>query len=317
MQVAELTDLITDIVIVGGGPAGLTAAIYTARMGLKTLLVDGQMIGGRAATAPHVWNFPGFPDGITGVELIDLMMKQAQKFQAELKYPDEVIELSLKGKMKKVITRSSQYSCKAVILATGTQRKKLLVPGEEELVGRGVSYCPVCDGPLYRGLKVSVIGSGSEAFEDAIHLANLVSKVFLITQSEEITAEQALVDEVKAISNLKIINGQLHTIKGEDLVSALTYSLHSDGSEHELPIDGVFIAVGSVPMTSLLKKAAITVDDKGCVTVNRRQETNLIGVYAAGDCTCGGMQIITAAGEGAMAAMQAHRFIKSQKSKSK
>lgn len=317
MQVTELTDQMTDIIIVGGGPAGLTAAIYTARMGLKTLLVDGQMIGGRAATAPHVWNFPGFPEGITGVELIDLMMKQAQKFQAELKYPDEVIELSLKDKMKNVITRSGQHSCHSVILATGTQRKKLLVPGEEALVGRGVSYCPVCDGPLYRGLNVAVIGSGSEAFEDAIHLANLVLKVFLITQNEKISAEQALVDEVKAISNLEIIKGQLLTIQGDDLVSALTYSLHSDGSEHELSIDGVFIAVGSVPMTSLLKKADITVDEKGCVTVNRRQETNLDGVYAAGDCTCGGMQIITAAGEGAMAGMQAHRFVKSQKGKKK
>ena len=306
-----------DITIVGGGPAGLTAAIYTARMGLKTLLVDGQMIGGRAATAPNVWNFPGFPDGITGVELIDLMMKQAQKFQAELKYPDEVIELSLKGKMKKVITRSGQYSCHSVILATGTQRKKLLVPGEEALVGLGVSYCPVCDGPLYRGLNVAVIGSGSEAFEDAIYLANLVSKIFLITQSEEISAEQALIDEVKAFSNLEIIKGQLLTIQGEDLVSALAYSLHSDGSEHELPIDGVFIAVGSVPMTSLMKKAGITLDAKGCVTINRHQETNLVGVYAAGDCTCGGMQIITAAGEGAMAAMQAYRFVKSQKGKKK
>ncbi len=307
----------TDIIIVGGGPAGLTAAIYTARMGLKTLLVDAQMIGGRASTAPQVWNFPGFPDGITGVELVDLMMKQTQKFQTELKYPDEVIELSLKDKMKNVITRSGQFSCRSVILATGTQRKKLLVPGEEVLVGRGVSYCLVCDGPLYRGLNVAVIGSGNEAFEDAIHLANLVSKVFLITQSEEITAEQALIDEVKAIVNLELIKGQLLTIQGEDLVSALIYSLHSDGSEHELLIDGIFIAVGSVPMTSLMKKAGITVDEKGCVIVNRRQETNLEGVYAAGDVTCGGMQIITAAGEGAMAAMQAHRFVKSQKSQKK
>ncbi|MFX0077859.1 MAG: NAD(P)/FAD-dependent oxidoreductase [Candidatus Hermodarchaeota archaeon] len=317
MQVTELMDQMADIIIVGGGPAGLTAAIYTARMGLKTLVVDGQMIGGRAATAPHVWNFPGFPDGITGVKLIDLMMKQTQKFQAELKYPDEVIELSLEDKMKKVVTRSGQYSSHSVILATGTQRKKLLVPGEEALVGRGVSYCPVCDGPLYRGLDVAVIGSGSEAFEDALHLANLVSKVFAITQSEEITAEQALFDEVKTISNIEIIKGQVLTIQGEDLVTGLTYSLHSDGTDHNLPIDGVFIAVGSVPMTSLMKKAGISVDDKGCVTVNRRQETNLVGVYAAGDCTCGGMQIITAAGEGAMAAMQAHRYIKSHKGKTK
>ncbi len=303
-----------DIIIIGGGPAGLTAAIYTARMGRKTLLLEGKMFGGRAATAPHVWNYPGFPEGITGPELIDLMVKQAEKFGAELKFATEVIDLQFEGMVKKVVTREDTYQSHAVIIATGTQSKKLRIPGETEYVGLGVSYCPICDGPLFRELQVAVIGSGSEAFEDAFYLSTIAKQVTLITHTPEIEAGQTFLDEAKEKPNLALIRGKLLTITGDQVVTGLTYRQFGDDSEHKLALDGVFVSIGGVPLTTLVKEAGVAVDKGGCITVTRKQGTNIEGVYAAGDCTCGGMQIITAAGEGAMAGMQAYRFTKKQAS---
>jgi thioredoxin reductase (NADPH) len=303
-----------DIIIIGGGPAGLAAAIYTARMGKKTLLLEGKMFGGRAATAPHVWNYPGFPEGITGTELIDLMVKQTEKYGANLKFANEVVDLELEGNVKKVVTREDTYEGHAVIVATGTQNKKLLIPGETEYVGLGVSYCPVCDGPLYRGLKVVVIGSGSEAFEDAFFMAGFAKQVTLITHIPEIEAEQKLIDEAKQKPNIKMVEGQLLNISGDQVVTSITYRQYEDDTEHTLPVDGVFVSIGSAPLTALVKKAGVEVDKRGCIKVTRQQITNLEGVYAAGDATCGGMQVITAAGEGAMAGIQAYRFLKKQPS---
>lgn len=310
-----MTDTQYDIIIVGGGPAGLTAAIYAAGMGKNTLLLEGQMYGGRAATAPHVWNYPGFPEGVVGRELIDQMVQHAENQKAKLKYGTEVIDLQLTSHLKSIITREDTYQALAVIIATGTQRKKLRLPGETEFIGRGVSYCPVCDGPLYRGLRVAVIGSGNEAFEDAFHLTNFADHVTLITHKAKVEAESKFVDEAKTKMNLEIMKSQLVSITGDQVVTSITYRLFDDESEHELAIDGVFISVGGVPLTALVKKAGVETDSRGCITVTRQQATNLEGVYAAGDCTCGGMQIITAAGEGAMAGLQAYRYSKKSNSK--
>ena len=301
-----------DVIIIGGGPAGLSAAIYTARMGKKTLLLEGQMFGGRAATAPHVWNYPGFPDGITGSELIDSMVKQAEKFDAELKYGTEVVDLQFKDDLKKVVTRDETYQTPAIIVATGTQRKKLRIPGETEFIGLGVSYCPICDGPLYRGLRVAVIGSGREAFEDAFYLSTVANNVILITHSPEIEAEEKLLVEAKDKPNLDVVQGKLLTIAGEQVVTDVTYQLFEGDFPQEVAVDGVFVSIGGVPMSTLVKKAGVSVGEKGCIKVTRQQATNLAGVFAAGDCTCGGMQIVTAAGEGAMAGLQAYRFLKKQ-----
>ncbi len=307
-------DNMYDIIIIGGGPAGLSAAIYTARIGMKTLLLEGQWYGGRAATAPDVWNYPGFPEGITGSELIDLMVKQGERFGAEMKYATEVMNLEFKEPTKKVVTREGTYLGKAVIVATGTQSKKLQLPGETELIGRGVSYCPMCDGPLYKGLRVAVIGSGNEAFEDAFYLAGLADTVLLLTHLPEITVNQALLNEAKEKSNLVIEEGKLETINGEQVVTSITYSLFDNEVKQEKSVDGVFVSLGGVPMTALVKKTGVHVDERGCIKVTRQQLTNLDGVFAAGDCTCGGMQIITAAGEGAMAGINAYVYVKKQKS---
>lgn len=301
-----------DIIIIGGGPAGLSAAIYTARMGKKTLLLEGGMYGGRTAKAPNVWNYPGFPDGIKGTDLVDLMVKQAEKYQATLKFSNEVIDIQLTGKQKKIVTREGTYQGDVLILATGTHSKKLRIPGETDFLGLGVSYCPVCDGPLYRGLRVAVIGSGSEAFEDAFFMADFAQEVFLITHTTDITAEQKFIEEAEKKSNITLVSGQLLKIIGDQLVTGLQYRGFEDESENKLEIDGVFVSLGGVPLTTLVKKAGVKVDKRGCIMVDRRQATNIDGVYAAGDCTCGGMQVITAAGEGAMAGIQAYRFTKKQ-----
>jgi thioredoxin reductase (NADPH) len=227
-----------------------------------------------------------------------------------MKYGTEALDFVFEGATKKVITREGTYLGRAVIVATGTQRKKLQLPGETEYIGRGVSYCPMCDGPLYRGLQVAVVGSGNEAFEDAVYIAGRTSKVFLVTHSPEIKADQTLLDEAKEKANLKIIMGRVNTINGDQTVTSISYNLFDKYVKQEITVDGVFVSLGGVPMTAVVKKAGVKVDERGCIKVNRQQFTNLKGVYAAGDCTCGGMQIITAAGEGAMAGINAYRFVK-------
>ena len=305
-----MSEEVFDVIIIGGGPAGLTAAIYTSRMGMRTLLLERGMLGGRTADAPMIENFPGFPEGISGVELVERMIKQAEKFGVEMKFPEEVIDLDLKGRIKTVATRTDMYRSLGVIIATGTQRKKLLVPGETEFLGRGVSYCVVCDGPLFKGKVTAVIGSGDEAFEDALYLSNLSSKVFLVTEKEEIEAAKSLIDECKEKENIEILKAKVKSILGEEFVKSIVISDLDGKEDTEIQVDGVFISVGGIPMTNLVKKTGIAVDKRGCIKVDRRQATNLEGVFAAGDCTCGGMQVVTAVGEGAMAALQAYRYVK-------
>ncbi len=301
-----------DIIIIGGGPAGLSAAIYTARMGKKTLLLEGGMYGGRTAKAPNIWNYPGFPDGIKGTDLVDLMVTQAENYQADLRFGNEVIDIQFQGKQKKIVTREGTYHGDVLILAMGTHSKKLRIPGETDFLGLGVSYCPVCDGPLYRGLRVAVVGSGNEAFEDTFFMADFAQEVFLITHSADVIAEPKFVEDAEKKPNIRLVYGQLLKIRGDQVVTGVRYLDYQDESEKELEINGVFVSLGGVPLTDLVKKAGVKVDQRGCIVVDRRQATNVDGVYAAGDCTCGGMQVITAAGEGAMAGIQAYRFSKKQ-----
>jgi len=308
-----MTSQLADIIGIGGGPAGLTAALYAARLGMKTRLFEGKSLGGRASEAPKVWNFPGFVEGISGVELICRMAKQAEKAGAEIVFPEEILDIALEGRLRAVAARAYRHQCHAVIIATGTQRKKLPVPGEAEFLGRGVSYCAVCDGPLFKGKTVAVIGSGNEAVQDALYLSNICGEVHLITHMDEVTAEKALADECAEKPNIKIRKGRARSILGDDAVKSVVVLYLEDNREVRIPIEGVFISVGGVPMTNLVRKAGIVVDERGCIKVDRRQATNVDGVYAAGDCTCGGMQIVTAVGEGAMAAMQAYRYVRKMK----
>jgi thioredoxin reductase (NADPH) len=196
-----------------------------------------------------------------------------------------------------------------VIVATGTQQKKLLVPGESEYIGRGISYCAVCDGPLFRNKTVAVVGFNDHALEDAIYLSSFSKRVVSILHKKEVEAAKMLVEKAKEKTNIDIVKAKVKEIVGNGFVKAVRV-VDSRGKEDTLEVDGVFILVGSLPMTNIVRKAGVSVDERGCIKVDRRQATNVKDVFAAGDCTCGGMQIITAAGEGATAAVQAYRHVR-------
>ncbi|MEM2094762.1 MAG: FAD-dependent oxidoreductase [Candidatus Bathyarchaeia archaeon] len=293
---------IEDVVIIGAGPAGFSAGIYALRRGLRVLILEAKYPGGRLVEAPLVENYAGFPEGIRGVELARRMMAQFKRFGGRVNINEEVIALDLKNQVKTVVTRKAKYVARAVIIAIGAQRRKLTIPGEDEYLGRGVSYCALCDGPLFTGQDVAVIGSGDEAFQDALFLAETASKVFLVVNSVATEANDALVSRLKNMENVSILRGyQAVRIGGDKFVRNLLLRRLTEGEEKLLPVQGIFVALGTVPITQLLKNAGVALDEYGWIKVDRKQRTNLKEVYAAGDCTGGGMQVATAVGEGAMA----------------
>jgi len=304
---------IYDLIVMGAGPAGLTAGIYAGRFGLRTLILEAQTIGGRTSEASWVENYPGFPEGIVGAELIKRMFEQASKFGSEIKQSEEAVDLDLGGEFKIVTTRESAYRCWALIIATGTQRKKLRVQGETQFIGRGVSYCSTCDGHFFKGLRVAVVGSGEDAVADALILADLAKEVLLVTQGKELEAFGEKKQKILEKKNLEIVSGEVAAILGENAVKSIRIVDPASELEKVKDVNGVFIALGGVPMTEIVKKAGIALDAGGCIMVDRFQRTNVEGVFAAGDCTCGGMQIVTAAGEGAMAALKASPYVKRRK----
>ncbi len=305
--------IIYDLIIIGGGPAGLTAGIHTSRLGLKTAIFDAGILGGRAVEASIYENFPGFPGGIVGKELIERMEKQISIFGAEVKTFEEATDLEVKGELKTVTTRKAIYRSFALIIATGTQRRKLGVAGENEFLGRGISYCRNCDGPFFKGLRVAVVGFTKEAIEDSLFMADISKRVLLITQGEKIEAAEALKKKLLEKTNIKIVNGKVIAIAGEDVVKAIKILDFASKQELLEGVDGVFISLGWAPTSEIVRKVGINIDEKGCIKVDRWQRTNIEGVFAAGDCTCGGMQVVTAIGEGAMAANTALRYIRGKK----
>ncbi|MGO8806876.1 MAG: NAD(P)/FAD-dependent oxidoreductase [Candidatus Bathyarchaeia archaeon] len=302
-----------DVLIIGGGPAGLTAAIYTSWLGLKTVVLEAGVVGGRAWLAPKIENFPGFEFGVKGSELAEKMRLQALRFQAEIAEGEEVVALELKGEFKRVISRKQSYEASAVIIATGTQRRKLLVAGETDFVGRGVSFCVTCDGPFFRKATVAVVGNGEEAAIDALFMSDLASQVLLVSEQQQLNFEGALMDRLRSRANIEVIMGQVVRIVGEQVVKSVRILEFDSKREVERAVKGVFVSLGGVPMTSIVKNAGVATDPSGCLTVDRQQKTSVEGVFAAGDCTCGGMQVVTAAGEGAMAAMRASAYVRKAK----
>ena len=299
-----------DVLIIGSGPAGLTAAIYTSWLGSKTVVLESGMIGGRTWLAPQIENFPGFELGIKGSELVEKMRLQALRFQAEIRDDEEVIGLDLKGEVKRVVSRKQTYEAHAVIIATGTQRRKLLVAGEIDFIGRGVSYCVTCDGPFFKHALVMVVGNREEAAVDALFLSDIANKVMLVTNEQELDISGTLTDRLRNKPNIEIIKGKITMIAGEKIVKAA--KIFDFGAQHEVEreVNGVFVSLGGVPMTAIVKNAGVAADRNGCLTVDHQQRTSIEGVFAAGDCTCGGMQVVTAAGEGAMAAMRASAHVR-------
>lgn len=299
-----------DVIIIGGGPAGLTAGIYVARSGLNALILEGGAPGGRAGKAPVVENYPGFPEPIKGIELIEKITVQAKKFGVEIRYPEEVVEFDVKGEDKVVKTKRDRYGGTALIISIGTHRRKLLVPGEIEFLGSGVSYCAVCDGMLFKNRTVAIIGAGNEAGEEALLLADIAKEV-IVVPNEELKIVHSLQRKIEDRDNITVLKGStIKAIEGDTAVKSII--VVEDGKERGLGVNGVFVSLGAIPITRIIEKAGIELDERGCIKVDRKQRTNIEGVFAAGDCTCGGMQIVTAAGEGATAGMRASGYVKSK-----
>ena len=298
-----------DIVIIGGGPAGLTAGMYTSRDRLKTLLIEKGFFGGLIATAEWVENFPGFPDGVGGFELAGLIHKQAIKYGLNT-VNAEVTGVKLDGKEKLINSSEGEFIARAVIIATGSERDKLDVPGEAELTGKGVSYCATCDAAFFRDLPVAVVGGGNAAISEAIHLTQFASKVIVIHRRDQLRATRVLQEKALAHPKIELLwDTVVDEIMGDQTVKNLKLRNVKSGAKSNLELAGVFISTGLKPNTEFLK-GGLPLDNTGRIVTNDRMETEIPGVYAAGDVRRNsGMQAICSAGEGATAAIYAQRYL--------
>jgi len=300
-----------DLIIIGGGAAGLAAGIYGARSGLKTLVLDEKLAGGTMADAPLIENYPGF-QSINGMELAQKMVAHCRKAGAAIREFEKVLEMNLESDKKIIKTNKTIYEAKAVIIASGSHYRELGVPGEKEFRGKGVSYCGICDGPLFKGKRVLVVGGGNSAVITALYLAEIASEIKIAHRREEFRAEEALITALKAKENIEILwNTEINEIRGERLVNKVIVFNNKTKETKELPVDGIFVQVGEDPNSQLAKEAGVAVDEDGYILVDIRQRTNIPGVYAAGDVTNHPVkQVGTAVGQGITAALEAYGYIR-------
>ncbi|MDT8858727.1 thioredoxin-disulfide reductase [Alkalihalobacillus sp. MEB130] len=308
---------IYDVVIAGAGPAGMTAAVYTSRAGLSTIMVERGIPGGQMANTEDVENYPGF-DHILGPELSTKMFEHAKKFGAEYGYGD-VKEIIDEGDLKIVKAGNKEFKARAVIVATGAEYKKIGVPGEKELSGRGVSYCAVCDGAFFKGRELVVVGGGDSAVEEAVYLTRFATKVTVVHRRDELRAQKIL--QKRAFDNDKINFIWNHTVKeinGENgKVGSVTLVSTENGEEKEFKTDGVFIYIGMLPLNESVKNLGITNED-GYVETNEEMETKVPGIFAAGDIREKSLrQIVTATGDGSLAAQNVQHYLETLAEKTK
>ncbi len=298
-----------DVIIIGGGPAGLTAGLYCARGGMKSLLIEMGMPGGQAANTDLIENYPGFPQGVSGIELMQKFMEHALNFGLEIKMA-VAQSLDLKANPKKIITSEGTFLAKTVIIASGAVPRPLNVPGEERFRGVGVSYCAVCDGAFFRDKKVVVVGGGDSALEEANYLTKFAKEVVIIHRRDAFRAINVYQNRVKANPKISfLLDTVVEEIKGESKVEKVVVKNVKSGEIKEVATDGVFIFVGTVPNTDYLQ-GQITLDDRGYVVTNAELGCSIPGVFAAGDVRQKTLrQVSTAVGDGAVAAMSAERYI--------
>ncbi|RBP84941.1 thioredoxin reductase (NADPH) [Cytobacillus firmus] len=303
------SEKIFDVIIIGAGPAGMTAAVYTSRANLSTLMIERGVPGGQMVNTEEVENYPGF-DHILGPDLSNKMFGHAKKFGAEYAYGDiKYIEDGVEYKTVK--TTSKEYKARAVIIATGAEYKKLGAPGEKELAGRGVSYCAVCDGAFFRGKDLIVVGGGDSAVEEGVYLTRFANKVTIVHRRDEFRAQKIL--QQRAFDNEKIevmFNTTVKTINEQNgKVGSVTFVSTEDGAEKEFTIDGVFIYVGMDPLTAPFRNLGIT-NSMGYIETNDRMETKVEGIFASGDVREKTLrQIVTATGDGSIAAQSAQQYV--------
>ncbi|NLI60216.1 MAG: thioredoxin-disulfide reductase [Clostridiales bacterium] len=298
-----------DIIIIGGGIAGLTAGMYAKRGGMETLLFEKMFVGGQAATTYSIENYPGFIEPISGPDFAMRMEEHARKFGLEIFY-DEVKEVVVDGKIKKVITDNKEYETKTIILAMGASPKMLGLEKEEQFRGRGVSYCATCDGTFYKDKVTAVVGGGDTAVEDAMFLAQYASKVYLIHRRDQLRASKILQDRILAHPKIEILwDTVVESIVGEEEVEGITVKNLKTEERSQLELDGFFIAIGIQPNSELVK-GKIQMSDDGFVLAGETMATNVPGVFVVGDLRYKQIwQLVTAASDGAVGTLSAQRYI--------
>lgn len=297
------------VIIIGGGPAGLTAGIYTSRDKLKSLLIEKGLVGGQIGTAELVENYPGFPDGVGGFALTDLMQRQAAKFGLNT-VTAEVTGIKPQKNQLVVKTTEGDYTAQAVIIASGSERRRLNVPGEKEFSGKGVAYCATCDAPLFRGKNLAIVGGGDSAITEALHLAKFASRVTLIHRRNQLRATAGLQEKAFSEPKLTFIwDTVIEGIEGDNFVRSLKLRQVKTGEKSSLEVSGIFVSVGFQPSTDYLK-GILKLDEGGHIITNEKMETDVPGIFAAGDVRSNSArQAITAAGDGATAALYVEKFL--------
>ena len=302
---------IHDVVMIGAGPSALAAAVYTTREDIETILYEKSVVGGMAAITDKVDNYPGFPEGVEGMKLASQLQAQAERFGAVIDF-GEVSEIRDNGNTKTLVVDGKDVEAKAILIATGSDYRRIGVPGEAELFGRGVHYCATCDGAFYRDKKLAVVGGGNSAIQETLFLTKFASHIDILARSE-ITASdilkrelQKFIDEGKVTVHLGTTTEEIIATEGKVTAVRGMY----DGKEKNLEVDGVFVFVGLLPNTGFLKDSAVELDERGLVKTSMKLETSMPGVFASGDVRSGAtMQIASAVGEGATAALKIREFL--------
>jgi thioredoxin reductase (NADPH) len=298
-----------EVIIIGGGPGGMTAGLYTSRARLSTLLIESALFGGQMTTTELIENYPGFPQGVTGDELSHLMEDQAKKFGMKT-VTEEVVSISLEGDVKMVQTHESSYRCEALIVSTGAEYRKLGVPGEKEFAGKGVSYCATCDGAFFRDNQIVVVGGGDSALTEALFLTKFAAGVTIIHRRDALRGTKIYQERALASPKIKFLwSSIIQEIKGDSTVHSINVKNVKTGEIREVQTEGVFLFVGLAPRTQFLK-GVVQMDEAGYILTNEDCETSAKGIFAVGDCRKKLLrQIATAVGDGATAAFAAEKFL--------
>jgi thioredoxin reductase (NADPH) len=304
---------IYEVIIIGGGPAGLTAGLYTSRSRFNTLLIEIGLLGGQMTTTEVIENYPGFPQGINGDELSRLMEEQAKRFGLEV-VSQEVVEVKLEGERKLVKTDESTYLCEALIICTGTEYRKLGIPGEKEFTGKGVSYCATCDGAFFKDSQIVVVGGGDSALTEALFLTKFAKELTIIHRRDALRGTKIYQERVLSNPKIKMLwNSVVQKIKGDSIVRSIIIKNVKTGEINEFNTEGVFLFVGVSPRTQFLKNL-ITFDEAGYIVTDENCETSIKGIFAAGDCRKRLLrQIATAVGDGATAAFATEKYLEERK----
>jgi len=298
-----------DVIVIGAGCAGAAAAIYAARQNLKTLLLDSAGFGGQLLWTDEIENYPGFLS-IKGPELAKIMQEHVKKFKVETRI--EKVEKIEDKKIKKVKTSSNEYNTKVIIFTTGAGHRHLDVPGEEELQGKGVSYCAVCDGNFFKAQDVAVIGGGATGLQYASYMENIANKVYLVHRRQGFRGEQILIEHIKKSDIELVLDSTITKILGKNKVTGIKVKNVKTSEEKTIDVAGVFIAVGFVPNSGLAKEIGVELNEHEYIKVDAKMHTNKPGIFAAGDLTGGLAQIATAVGQGAIAGIESYKYIKQQ-----